>query len=213
MDESWSKMIVEWFMQGDEASENIIDLKWEITDLPTQKGHLINAIHPKIPFDVTVLITEDLIKLGINTGIQTDFMDVVERLKIYKIMLALNFESSLVKIGISGIESTIMVGSDLKVPSLDKAELNDALSSMVMTTYAVFKYLGKEDVLNERAFQGIVQRALGQLEAGGRSEDVVDYLERTVGMDKKSAQDLVRSIKDSKKAQVEKEKEDTVYIG
>jgi hypothetical protein len=211
--DDWKARIMGWFSEGHGGSPDPLNLKWEVSEETTPYGRLISAKHPKIPFEINSLVTEKLVKLGINTGMETDFLEPSDRLKIYKILLTMNSESTFVKIGLNGLESVIIVGADLELPSLDQDEFNTTLSSLVMTTYAVYKYLGKEQELNEYSVQRIIQMAYERLESGGKSSDVIEYLTSKVGLERSSAEELVRSILDSRKEEKEKGGEGLGYIG
>ena len=209
----WADTIEKWFEKGEDDSEDLIGLPWEITKQDVEGGVMLIAKEPRIPFEIQTLILKDLVKLGINTNIETDFLEPMQRLKVYKVLLTINTESIMVKTGITGLESVVMVGSDLSIPSLDRSEFNMALSSLVMTTYAVYKHLGQEEKLNEFATQRILQMAYDRISSGKKAEEVVEYLIKKVGLDEESAKGIVDSIEEKQVKMKEEDKEDLTYIG
>jgi len=212
--DEWMDRIAEWFEKGEEGSPDLIDLPWEVAKEKNGPFNKVSASHPKIPFEINTLVMDNQIKIGIFTGIETDFLEIGERLKIYKALLTINSESFLVKIGITGLESVIVVGADLYIPELDRNEFNKALSSLVMTTYAVYKYLGKEEELNQAATQKIFQIAIDSITSGMNESEVVGYLMTKIGLDKVTAEEIVKSIIGMRKAQQESTRnEDLVYFG
>jgi len=212
-DEPWIDKVEKWFKEGEDSANELLSLPWEIVIDDSEKGKVLVAKHPKVPFEINAVFGTEIIKLGIVTNLETDFLEPIERLKIYKLLLVMNQESSLIKIGLSGLESTIIVGSDLDTSSLGREEFNDALSAVVMGTYSVYKMMGKEDVLNQIAFQKVIELALSQLNTGEKPGEVVSYLSEKVGMDAQSAEQLVSSLVVARKDQKKESKEDLVYFG
>lgn len=209
----WSKRIIKWFREGKDRSEELIGLPWNLEVEEGDEGVDILARHPSVPFMVATKVTAHFAKLGIITDIETDFLEPVERLKIYKTILVMNGESNLLKIGITGIESLISLFVDLDLASLNREEFNDALSALIMGTYAVYNGLGLQDKLNEENFQRIASIAYTKLEEGKTPDDVKKFLSETVGLESSQAIELVESLMKVRKEKDKAEAESTLnYI-
>jgi len=211
----WVEKIKGWLEKGKDRADTLIGLPWDISENRQDNLTVMAVHHPSVPFIITVNITESFAKLGIETDIETDFLEPTDRLKIYKTLLTLNGLSNLMKIGIIGVESKIAIFADLDLESLNKEEFNDALSALVMGAYSVYKSLGLEDRLNQATFQKLAYLAYHQLEEGKDPSEVVLYLSSRTGLEEKEAEEIVNSIMEMKKTKEQKEKEDgkLTYFG
>ena len=208
----WEEKITKWLMEGEDRSEKLIDLPWDVEMEKLEGNLMIKATHPSVPFSLSVSITKHFTKLGIVTDIETDFVPQTERLKIYKILLVMNGESNLLKIGLSGVESRIVIYVDLDLASLNKEEFNDALSAVLMGAYGVYSNLGLSEKLNEQAIKKITLMAYKKLEEGKDSDSVMEYLSKRVGLQREQAEELVKNILEMKR-ESRGDDEDLRYIG
>ena len=87
---AWLDNITEWLRQGSDGADNLLDYPWDIEVQPVEgqtDRTLVTATHPKIPFNVEIVIGKHFANLVINPIIPTDAMDPTERMRIYKKLL------------------------------------------------------------------------------------------------------------------------------
>ena len=208
---TWVEVITKWLKEGEDRSEILIDLPWDIEMEKNNGTTLLRSTHPSIPFAITVSISKEFAKLGIVTDIESDFIPQQDRLKMYKILLVMNGESNLMKIGLTGVESRVIIIVDLDLASLNKEEFNDALSAMIMGAYGVYTNLGLSEKLNQTAIKRIALMAYQKLEEIKDPNSVIKYLSDRVGLQKDQAKEIVDNLIKMREESRGKE-EDLTYI-
>lgn len=194
MKKDWAETIKKWLEEGKDNSKDLIGLPWDIDVGEEDNYHYIVAQHPKIPFAITIYINEYFANLYIITNIETDSMELVDRMHIYKSLLHMNSDSNLFKVGLMGNTDKIVNAVDLDLKSLGKAEFNDALSALVAGTYKVIQDLDLQDDFENQMFERLADMILQKLNEGMTKDEVREFLTRRVGMDKEEAESLVNSI-------------------
>jgi len=209
MMEDWFSTIKDWLQQGDDSSKNLVDLPWEIVKEGTEDDYkYLYAEHPRVPFRIIIYVNPYFANMYIVTDIETDALDIKDRMKIYKELLHMNSDSNLYKVGLMGNSDNIIVAVDLDLASLNKEEFNDALTALVMGTYKVIETLGLEEEFEEEFLKNLAYIIIDMLNSGKTHEEVEEFLVKRVGLTKDDASQLLKTILD-----YTRKSEDLRYIG
>ncbi|RLF49636.1 MAG: hypothetical protein DRN20_01660, partial [Thermoplasmata archaeon] len=114
---AWTAKIKKWLESNAKKSE-LIRGSWEVEVESEDEFDVITARNPTFPFKITIFVSEHVATLAINTGMSTDEFDVADRMKMYKKMLHLNADYSLVKTGLLGEDDEVVVLVDFDLASL-----------------------------------------------------------------------------------------------
>ena len=194
MAKDWPATIRGWLETGKDSSKNLVGLPWELEDGVDDEYHYVMASHPKIPFAISIYISQYFANLYIRTNIETDAYDVRDRMRLYKTLLHMNSDSNLFKVGLMDKTDKIILAVDLDLASLNKEEFNDALSALLAGTYKVIEALDLEEEFEKQMFEKLAVMVLEKLREGQDEEQVKDFLIKRVGMSKTDAKNLIESI-------------------
>ncbi|MGA1793988.1 MAG: hypothetical protein ACMUHM_08560 [Thermoplasmatota archaeon] len=191
---AWIETITEWLKQGSDGADNLLDYPWDVSVQPIEgqtERTLVTATHPKIPFNVEIVIGKHFANLVINPIIPTDAMDPTERMRIYKKLLHLNTELNLMKAGLVGYDDNPVIQVDLDLESLNKHEFNDALTLLVVGAHNMIKLLGLTDEMEQFMLNRFKAIVAAKLQEGETEESIMDFLVNRGGLDKDSAKTVV----------------------
>ncbi|MBN1389941.1 MAG: hypothetical protein JXA22_04795 [Candidatus Thermoplasmatota archaeon] len=191
---TWIETISDWLKQGSDGADKLLDYPWDIDVRSLEDNSertLISASHPKIPFNVEIVVGKHFANLVINPIIPTDAQDPTERMRIYKKLLHLNTELNMMKAGLVGYDDNPVIQVDLDLEYLNKLEFNNALTLLVVGAHNMITILGLTDemeafILNR--FKAIVATKLSE---GNTKESIIDFLVNRGGLDKESAKNVV----------------------
>ncbi|MGC8663224.1 MAG: YbjN domain-containing protein [Thermoplasmata archaeon] len=187
---NWSEEIKKWLTSGTDTKEDMMDLVWNVKD---QKTYLV-AENPKIPFILYIFISEKFIRIQISTGLKTALLDPIQRLDIYRKLLLLNDKIDMPKFVIEGTDEEIVLKVDLDIGSLNKNEFSDALMGALTSLYMMIKEFQLEEEFNKRLTERIVGMIQEKLNEGATREEIKDFLMKKVGLDQKTAENLINDI-------------------
>ncbi len=187
---NWSEEIKKWLTSGTDTKEDMMDLVWNVKD---QKTYLV-AENPKIPFILYIFISEKFIRIQISTGLKTALLDPIQRLDIYRKLLLLNDKIDMPKFVIKGTDEEIVLKVDLDIGSLNKNEFSDALMGALTSLYMMIKEFQLEEEFNKRLTERIVGMIQEKLNEGATREEIKDFLMKKVGLDQKTAENLINDI-------------------
>jgi hypothetical protein len=208
----WTENISDWLKQGEDGADNLLDYPWDIEIKPVEdqsERTLIIASHPKIPFNVEIVVGKHFANLVINPIIPTDAMDATERMRLYKSLLHLNTELNLMKAGLIGYDDKPVIQVDLDLESLNKHEFNDALTLLVVGAHNMIKILGLTEEMEQFMLNRFKVIVAMKVQAGETEENILDFLTNRGGLDKESAKSIVElTMKEMQPAEEEKEEEE-----
>lgn len=190
----WSEKIEKWLVEGEDGADKLLDYPWDIQkkEVEGQEGKLlIIASHPKIPFNVEVVIGKHFANLVINPVIPTDAMDATERMRLYKKLLHLNTELNLMKAGLVGYDDNPVIQVDLDLESLNKHEFNDALTLLIVGANNLINIMGLTQEMQEFMANRFLAIIAAKVQAGESQDDILDFLVNRGGLDKDSASTLL----------------------
>lgn len=190
----WTEKISNWLSEGKDGAELLIDYPWDIqvTGIEGQADKtLITASHPKIPFNVEVVIGKHFANLVINPIIPTDAMEANERMRVYKKLLHLNSDLNLMKAGLVGYDDNPIIQVDLDLVSMEKQEFNDALTLLILGAHNLIKILGLTDEMQEFMANRFLAIVAVKLQSGESEESILDFLVQRGGLDEESAKNLL----------------------
>ncbi|MFW3145592.1 MAG: DNA-binding protein [Thermoplasmatota archaeon] len=191
----WTEKISKWLTEGKDGAELLIDYPWDIqtSGIEGQPDKtLITASHPKIPFNVEVVVGKHFANLVINPIIPTDAMEATERMRIYKKLLHLNSDLNLMKAGLIGYEDNPIIQVDLDLNSLGKEEFNDALTLLIVGAHNLIKILGLTEEMQEFMANRFLAIVAVKLQSGESEESILDFLVHRGGLDEESAKNLLQ---------------------
>ncbi len=184
--------IMGWFKTGDEKSQALIDLKWNLTNA----GGYTLLQNDKIPF-VLFLNFEDnknTMHLLVRTGIETATIENQPRLTIYRTLLILNQRVELVKFMLDGINEEIVAREDFTVDSLTKDDLNTALNTLITAFYLMVQALKLQDEFNQQIVERTYTMIKDMLNQGKTREEIKNYLKTTIGLRDEDADKLISQV-------------------
>ena len=188
--------VLEWLKAGSDDATDIVDLPWSIKEI---KENYYVAEHPKMPFLLNVVFSDNFVYLIISTGIETASLESQERLKMYRILLLLNEKINLLKFTLSGMNEEIVIRVDLDRKSLGKGEFNDALTALLIGLNEMVSALNIEKEFQEAVFERIALMVLDRLSKGASNEDILLFLVKKVGLSREDAKALLDEILKSQK--------------
>lgn len=183
--------VLKWLEEGYDGAKDIVDLPWKVTK--TAENFYV-AEHPKIPFVLNIVITDEFVHLIVPLGLETVALELPERLKVYHTLLVLSDKLNLIKFCITGMNEEITSMVDLDRKTLGKEEFNDALTSLLIGLNQVVTALGLEEEFARAVFERLALVVLERLEKGAKKEDILNFLVIKVGMDPKDAKEFLETI-------------------
>ncbi|MEA3558711.1 MAG: hypothetical protein U9R75_05590 [Candidatus Thermoplasmatota archaeon] len=190
----WSEEIAKWLKEGKEGAENLLDYPWDIRKEKVEGQEdkaLIVASHPKIPFNIEVVVGKHFANLVINPVIPTDAMDPTERMRLYKKLLHLNTDLNLMKAGLVGYDDKPIIQVDLDFESLSYNEFNDALSLLIVGAQNLINIMGLTQEMQEFMANRFIAIIAAKLQEGETVEQIQDFLVNRGGLDDDSAKQLI----------------------
>ncbi len=180
----WTQMFIDWLKEGNENSESLLDIPWdmEVKKVEGTENDLIVATHPKIPFNIEVVVTKHYANLVINPIIPTDALDVPERMRVYKKLLHLNTDLNLMKAGLIGYDDNPVIQVDLDLHSLSKQEFNDALTLLVVGAHNLVKILDLTKEMEEFMVNKYKTIVAEKLASGETKEQILEFLTDRAGL-------------------------------
>jgi len=193
-----SDEILNWFKSGDEKSQALIDLKWNITVI----GDYTVLQNDKIPFTLYLNFENDknTMHILVRTGIETATIENQPRLTIYRALLILNQRVDLVKFMLDGINEEVVAREDLTMDSLIKNDLNSSLNILITSFYLMVQALNLEDQFNRQIMERTFTMIKDMADRGKTRDEIKDYLKSTVGLQDDEAEKLISQVLDSDKA-------------
>ncbi len=194
----WTEMFSNWLKEGKEDSESLLDIPWdlEIRKVEGTDNDLILATHPKIPFNIEVVVTKHYANLVINPIIPTDALDVPERMRLYKKLLHLNTDLNLMKAGLVGCDDNPVIQVDLDLHSLSKLEFNDALTLLVVGAHNLIKILDLTKEMEEFMVNKYKTIVSEKLASGESKEQILEFLTERAGLQPNDAKSFLDQMID-----------------
>ncbi len=190
MDDVESK-VIEWLKRGTDSAKDIVDLPWTLREL--QPGTYL-AEHPRMPFSLMVVFSEEFIHLLVPLGLETLSMSTEERLKVYHTLLRLNDGVNMMKFTLSGMNDDVYLRVDLDKSTLGKEEFNNALTALLIGLLSAVSALGLEEEFEGEIFDRIVGMVVERMQKGASKDELMKFLTVKVGMSEKEASALLAQI-------------------
>ncbi len=189
--------IVGWFKTGNEKSQALIDLKWNLTTV----GDYILLQNDKIPFMLYLNFENDknTMHILVRTGIETATIENQPRLTIYRTLLILNQRVELVKFMLDSINEEVVAREDLTMDTLTKDDLNAALNTLITAFYLMVQALKLQDEFNEQIIERTYMMIKDMLQQGKTRDEIKKYLKVTIGLGDEEAEELISQVLDSDK--------------
>ena len=189
--------IVGWFKTGNEKSQALIDLKWNLTTV----GDYILLQNDKIPFMLYLNFENDknTMHILVRTGIETATIENQPRLTIYRTLLILNQRVELVKFMLDSINEEVVAREDLTMDTLTKDDLNAALNTLITAFYLMVQALKLQDEFNEQIIERTYMMIKDMLQQGKTRDEIKKYLKETIGLGDEEAEELISQVLDSDK--------------
>jgi len=183
--------VLEWLRTGSEDAADIVDLPWDVKEV--ERGMYI-AEHPKMPFTLVVMFSNNFVHLVIPTSLETYGMDESDKLYVYHTLLELNERIYMMKFSLGKPNDSVNIRVDLDKASLSKEEFNDALTALAIGLLSGVSALGLEEEFVEKMFDRIVEMLLERIEKGYTYEQLMEFLTVKVGLDGKEAKELLDAV-------------------
>ncbi len=189
--------IVDWFKTGNEKSQALIDLKWNLTTV----GDYILLQNDKIPFMLYINFESDknTVHILVRTGIETATIENQPRLTIYRTLLILNQRVELVKFMLDSINEEVVAREDLTMDTLTRDDLNAALNTLITAFYLMVQALKLQDEFNEQIIERTYMMIKDMLQQGKTRDEIKKYLKETIGLGDEEAEELISQVLDSDK--------------
>ncbi len=183
--------VVNWLRSGRDDAKDIVDLPWNVKEIGP---HKYLAEHPKMPFQLLLIFTEDFVRLVVPFGLETISLETADRMKVYRILLKLNDQINLMKFVLSDINDNVYLRVDLDRKTLGKEEFNDALTSLLVGMLTGVSALGLEEEFQQELLDRIVGMILERLEKGASRDELMKFLTVKVGMTAEDAESLLDQV-------------------
>ena len=193
----WTEVIVTWLKNGEDGAENLLDYPWD-TSVNELEGpmerEVIIASHPKIPFNIEVVVSKHFANLLINPLIPTDAFPLEEKMRLYKKLLHLNTDLNMMKAGLIGYDDQPVIQVDLDLESVSKQEFNDALTLLIVGAQNLINLLGLQEKVQEFMLERFKQFVAVKLADGEDKEEIIDFLTCRGGLDADIAKDIFEQV-------------------
>jgi hypothetical protein len=189
--------ILEWLKAGRDDAQDIVDLPWSIQQVE-QNSYV--AEHPRMPFSLLLMFSEDFVHLIVPLGLETFSMSKDDKLKVYHTLLMLNDQIHMMKFALSGMNDEVYLRVDLDTKTLGKEEFNDALSALLIGLLSAVSALGLQEAFEQEVFDRIVGMVLERMEKGASREDLMRFLTVKVGMTPDEAKALLDQVFEAKRS-------------
>ncbi len=193
----WTEIISLWLKEGEDGAEMLLDYPWDIEVKPVEgpiEREVVVATHPKIPFNVEVVVSKHFTNLVINPVIPSDALPAEDRMRLYKKLLHLNTDLNLMKAGLVGYDDTPIIQVDLDLESISKKEFNDALTLLIVGAQNLINILGITDKVQIFMVERFKQFIALKLSSGETEEDILDFLTDRGGLEKDVAKELYDQV-------------------
>ena len=189
--EELEKEVINWLRSGRDDAKDIVDLPWNVREIGP---HRYLAEHPKMPFQLLLIFTEDFIRLVVPFGIETISLETADRMKVYRILLKLNDQINLMKFVLSDVNDNVYLRVDLDRKTLGKEEFNDALTALLVGMLTGVSALGLEEEFQQELLDRIIGMILERLEKGASRDELMKFLTLKVGMTAEDAKSLLDEV-------------------
>ncbi len=187
--EKTMEKIIGW-MKEDRGDERYVDLAWEVTRIEDTDQFVAGT--EGLPFKIVLDFEKYFLKIVLYTEIETATMPNDERLKLFRDLLLINQEHSLMKFFIDndeyGREENIGIRVDLDLATLGKEEFDDALGSLMIGAQVLDNLVGKDD--DDDGMEKIIDSIADELLMGKTKKELIDEL-MSYGATKDQAVDIV----------------------
>lgn len=193
----WTEVISLWLKEGEDGAENLLDYPWDIEIKPVEgpmEREVVIATHPKIPFNVEVVVSKHFTNLVINPLIPTDALPAEERMRLYKKLLHLNTDLNLMKAGLVGYDDKAVIQADLDLESISKHEFNDALTLLIVGAQNLINILGLQEKVQVFMVERFRQFIAMKLASGEDEDDILDFLTNRGGLEPDVARELYDQV-------------------
>jgi hypothetical protein len=193
----WTEVISTWLKEGHDDAENLLEYPWDIVINQLEGGierEVIIASHPKIPFNIEVVVSRHFTNLVINPLIPTDALDAEERMRLYKKLLHLNTDLNLMKSGLVGYDDQPVIQVDLDLGAMSKQEFNDALTLLIVGAQNLIMLLGLQEKVQEFMLQRFKQMVALKLAGGEEESDILDFLTSRGGLEEDVAKEIFNQV-------------------
>lgn len=199
----WTEVISTWLKEGHDDAENLLDYPWDVVVNKLEGGierEVIVASHPKIPFNIEVVVSKHFTNLVINPLVPTDAIDAEERMRLYKKLLHLNTDLNLMKSGLVGYDDQPVIQVDLDLGAMSKQEFNDALTLLIVGAQNLIMLLGLQEKVQEFMLQRFKQMVALKLAEGEEESDILDFLTTRGGLEEDMAKEIFNHVMELVKA-------------
>jgi hypothetical protein len=193
----WTEIISTWLKEGEDGADKLLDYPWDIEIKPVEgpiEREVVIATHPKIPFNVEVVVSKHFTNLVINPLIPTDALPAEDRMRLYKKLLHLNTDINLMKAGLVGYDDQPIIQADLDLESISKHEFNDALTLLIVGAQNLINILGLQEKVQNFMVERFRQFVALKLESGETEDDILDFLINRGGLEKDVAKELYKQV-------------------
>ena len=182
-----------WFETGDENSNDIVEMPWEVEVERDGDGgiKMITAINPRMPIRFHVFPLEKCIRIAVDIGFETAYLKPGSRIKVYRTALILNSAVEIMKFELVGLDDELWVCADLNIQSISEEEFNDTIAALFIGLTTIVVKLNLEEKLKTSMFTTLTQMLKERIEKGCKHEDLLNFLTRRAGMDEKLARQLI----------------------
>ena len=189
--EKTMEKIIEW-MKEDKGDERYVDLAWEVTRIEDTDQFVAGT--EGLPFKIVLDFGEYFLSIVLYTEIETATMPNDERLKLFRDLLLINQEHSLMKFFIDndeyGREENIGLRVDLDLATLGKEEFDDALGSLMIGAHVLDNLVGDDESDDDDGLEKIINSIADELLMGKNKKQLIDEL-MSYGATKDQAVDIV----------------------
>lgn len=199
----WTEVISTWLKEGHDDAKNLLDYPWDVVVNKLEGGierEVIVASHPKIPFNIEVVVSKHFTNLVINPLVPTDAIDAEERMRLYKKLLHLNTDLNLMKSGLVGYDDQPVIQVDLDLGAMSKQEFNDALTLLIVGAQNLIMLLGLQEKVQEFMLQRFKQMVALKLAEGEEESDILDFLTTRGGLEEDMAKEIFNHVMELVKA-------------
>ncbi len=182
--------VISWLTSGEEDSEKLLDLKWEIKE---HENYFILE-NKEVPFKIHLLFVEETLQIFMRTEIETAVIDNEARLALYRTLLILNRQIDHVKFMLAGINEEVTLRVDLQMQYINKDKIEMAFNQLLTSLYIMAKALHIEEEFNQKVLEWMGRMIADFTKQGKTKKDIERILVNKIGISPEDASAIIGQV-------------------
>ncbi len=195
MNSKKTDLIEKWLKEGTDDAKNVIGLQWKVEkkNVPGDGISLI-ATHLRFPLPLIFKVDDYNTTIILDLGVDTDSMDVRDRMEIYRNLLKINTQIPYAKIGLVGDDLKVVIYAEIETKVVEPDVLNDHMEVLINGLNRVANSLGLQQELIQLTMENITSFIENKKNSGMKKEEIENYLVKKLAIPEENVKELVERV-------------------